>query len=346
MRHIFTKISQTKRKWNFHVTPLALLLFVQPLQAQNTNSFCVLELFTSEGCSSCPSGDNMLNTVVNSTDNNTTNNLFIALHVELWNYLGWNDPYSNSQYDDMFFGYYNNGNGISFANGSQFGTPLFVRNGQEGRNYSTATQTKQATAWVDLSFNELSGNQLKVNYALTGDLTNTEVRFFLVERGLVNYVSSGENAGSTLHHENVARDMEILPTTNVNGIVTFTVPSNADLEKMRVMAYIRKTNSSPWSREIVGANKGFKVGDYVGLDELEESVEIGMFPNPMNSFTTILSAENMIQIDVVNEIGGIVYTSTPNSNQTSIDLTSCNNGIYFVKVVTDKGTVTKKLVKM
>lgn len=346
MRHIFMKISQTKHKWNFYATSFALLLFTQPLQAQNTNSFCVLELFTSEGCSSCPSGDNMMNSVVNATDNGNANNLYISLHLELWNYLGWTDPYSNSQYDDMFFGYYNNGNGITFSGGNQFGTPLFVRNGMEGRNYSTATQTKQATAWVDLSFNELTTSQLKVNYALTGDLSNTEVRFFLVERGLVNYISSGENGGMTLQHENVARDMEVLPTSTANGIVTFTVPSNADTEKMRVMAYIRKTTSSPWSREIVGANKGFKVGDFSGINELEESVEIGMFPNPTNAVTNIICAENMTQIDVVNEIGEKVFTANPNSHQIAVDLTLVENGIYFVKVMTDKGLVTKKIIKI
>lgn len=346
MKHIFTPRKTTSKRWDFYIITFTFLLFSNQSYAQNTNSFCVLELFTSEGCSSCPSGDNMLNTVVNATDNNTTNNLYIALHIAYWNNLGWYDPYSNQQYDAMFFGYYNSGNGVTIANGSSFGTPFFVRNGEEGRNYSTATATKQATAWVDLSFNELSENQLKVDYTLTGDLINTEARFFLVERGLVNNVLSGENAGSTLQHENVARDMEIIATTNPSGTVTFTVPSNANVENMRVMAYIRKNENSPWSREIIGANKGFKVGQYVALNELEDVVETGIYPNPSNTVTSIVCAEKMDQISLMNEVGEVVYTATPNSTESTIDLSIIEAGIYFVKIETVKGIVTKKLVRL
>ena len=346
MKHFFTQKNTTRKRWNFYVIPFFILFLTIQTNAQTTNSFCVLELFTSEGCSSCPSGDNMLNNVVTATDNNTTNNLYIALHIAYWNNLGWVDPYSNQQYDDMFFGYYNGGNGVTIANGSSFGTPFFVRNGEEGRNYSTATSTKQATAWVDLNFNELTGNQLKVDYTLTGDLVNTEARFFLVERGLVNNVLAGENAGSTLHHENVARDMEIKTTTNASGTVTFTVPSNANVENMRVMAYIRKNENSPWNREIIGANKGFKVGQYVGLNELEDVVETSIYPNPTNATTSIVCAELMENITLTNELGEIVYTTTPNSNQAIIDLATFKTGIYFIQIKTTQGILTKKLVRL
>ncbi len=345
MKQIFTSLNFKTMKWNFMVLPLAICTF-GTLKAQTTNTFCVQELFTSEGCSSCPSGENVLNSAVNATDNTTTNNLYIALHVELWNYLGWTDPYSNSQYDDMFFGYDNSGVGITYASGNQFGTPLFVRNGLEGRNFSAPISAKQATAWVDLSFNELVGDQLKVNYALTGDLANTEARFFLVERGLVNHVTAGENAGATLHHENAARDMKILATTTANGTVTFTVPSNANIENMCVMAYIRKNISSPWSREIVGANKGFKVGQFVGLNELnQEAFETSVYPNPAKEQTTILCVEPMQQITVTNEMGEVVITANPNSNQSIVDVSSFSKGLYFVKIETDKGVVMKKVIK-
>lgn len=345
MKQFFTRITQLGKKGKLYFLPIVLITFSSPLKAQSTDSFCVLELFTSEGCSSCPGGDNMLNTVAISGESSTANNLYIALHIQYWNYLGWIDPYSNSQYDDMFFGYYNSGNGITFPSGNSFATPLFVRNGETGRNYSTSTLNKTATAFVELSFNEIVGNQLKVNYTLSGDLINTEARFFLVESSLVNTITAGENAGSTLHHENVSRDMEILPTINTTGTVTFAIPASSNREKMRVMAYIRKNEDTPWNREIIGANKGFKLGDFVEIQEIQDIVETNIYPNPSNSSTSILCVEKMEKVTLLDELGNILFMSTPSSNSLEIDLSTFEKGIYFVQIETAKGLVKNKIIK-
>lgn len=326
------------------LTILVNSIIIKPF-AQNTSSFCVIELFTSEGCSSCPSGDNMMNNAVNLTDDLENNNLYLSMHLVLWDYLGWTDPYGNQAHDDLFFGYYNGGNGISFAGGSSFGTPLFVRNGEQGRNYSTQVQSKTATAFVDLSFNNLTEDQLSVNYNLSGELQNAEVRFFLVERGLTNHVTAGENAGLTLDHENVVRDMEVLSTSPTNGTFTFSVPVDADLEKMRVMAYIRKTTSSPWSREIIGANKGFKVGDFVNLQEINAYIESNIYPNPFSEEIQILCAEEMKCIKISNQMGQIVLSANPHSFSETLVLTELENGIYYVQIETERGILVKKIKK-
>jgi hypothetical protein len=55
----------------------------------------VLELFTSQGCSSCPAADALLN----QTKQKSLDNVFtLSYHVDYWNYIGWEDPFSSSQY--------------------------------------------------------------------------------------------------------------------------------------------------------------------------------------------------------------------------------------------------------
>ncbi|HEY2720627.1 MAG TPA: DUF1223 domain-containing protein, partial [Chitinophagaceae bacterium] len=60
------------------------------------SSFAVLELFTSEGCSSCPPADRLLPQFANEN----SNIIPLSFHVDYWNNLGWKDPFSNSIFSD------------------------------------------------------------------------------------------------------------------------------------------------------------------------------------------------------------------------------------------------------
>jgi hypothetical protein len=139
--------------------------------------------------------------------------------------------------------------------------------------------------------------------------------------------------------------MEILSTTESNGTVTFTVPTNANMDKMRVMAYIQKVENSPWSRDIIGANKGFKLVDFVGITEIENTIETEMYPNPSTLSTTILCVEKMEKVTIFDDLGKIIFSKMPFTNQLDIDVSQFEKGIYFVQIETSKGIVKNKLIK-
>lgn len=64
------------------------------------DAFAVVELFTSEGCSSCPPADRLLGDFVDDARNNDKRIFALAFHVDYWNYLGWEDIYASSEFSD------------------------------------------------------------------------------------------------------------------------------------------------------------------------------------------------------------------------------------------------------
>src|ERR1700704_3504458 len=62
------------------------------------NSFAVVELFTSEGCNTCPPADKLLSEIITDARKNKKPIYAMEFHVDIWNRLGWKDPYSNFQF--------------------------------------------------------------------------------------------------------------------------------------------------------------------------------------------------------------------------------------------------------
>jgi len=77
------------------------------------------------------------------------------------------------------------------------------------------------------------------------------------------------------------------------------------------------------------------------LNELNE--EISIYPNPSNGKLFISTSELIKSIKVTNIIGKEIYSSN-NFNDNSIDLINFNNGVYFINLSTEKGTITKKII--
>lgn len=102
-----------------------------------------------------------------------------------------------------------------------------------------------------------------------------------------------------------------------------------------------------WSRntggcEFLQGTVTFTVGENgINLNQVAQDVDI--FPNPAGSIVTI-SSENIKKIEIINLRGQITYVKECNSNTINIDLSNCAKGIYFVKVITSKGTKVEKLI--
>ncbi|MFC2100547.1 DUF1223 domain-containing protein [Bacteroidota bacterium] len=327
---------------------ISLIVFIYGLLfssfAQNDSTFCVFELYTSEGCSSCPSADNVFNVAAENANNSINNHLYIAKHVTYWNYLGWTDPFGISSFDQEQTAYKNAG--VT----NVVGTPMIIRNGQTYIGYSGGIQSNNlnADAFIQLTFDTLKNNMVFVNYEVTGNTIGRSANFFLLESDLVSVVTAGENAGSTLHHNNVARRFisKTLDLTNLQGYVVFVLPPGCNHTKMRVVAFIRETSTM----KIKGATKGFSLFDMVSIEELNTSESIiEIYPNPANDKVNIYIEEVQPGSEIkicIYDIQGRNCSNDENYKLSnglfSFDIQHLKTGIYLMKIITSSGIILKE----
>jgi len=214
----------------------------------NDKSFIIIELFTSQGCSSCPAADKLLSNLMASNDRI----LALSFHVSYWNYLGWKDPYSKEEFTNRQRKY-------SRVMGlSRVYTPQMIINGQDefvGSNKKYAEQSlkealsKNTLHKIKLSLN-IEGKSIKGQYTLAGSTSGYMINLALVERDVSNIVPRGENSGRTLHHDNVVRSFKTIEAHNT-GEVSINLPSGIAIEKSIIIAYVQHSETL----KITGAAK-------------------------------------------------------------------------------------------
>ena len=192
-----------------HCLTSVLLLFVSTAASAETSerqaSFAsgdqrvaLIELYTSEGCSSCPPADRWLSKL--KDDSRLWKDFApIALHVDYWDYIGWRDRFARSEYSDRQRQYAVEG-GVSVVY-----TPGMFRDGKEWRDwrYDGAPASEEPGAG-DLAV-QVNGREVAVQFSPEQD-TNSEmtVHVALLGMNLETRVRAGENRGRTLRHDFVA----------------------------------------------------------------------------------------------------------------------------------------------
>lgn len=167
----------------------------------------LLELYTSEGCSSCPPADKWLSRL---DDKGWTSDRLIpiALHVDYWDYIGWKDRFANSAYTDRQH------RQAALNHSSFVYTPQVTLNGRDYRGWSSSRFTDDIAdinrstprADIKLSASSDSGKlAVKVNAHST---TKSSLYIALVENGLSSDVKAGENNGERLNHDHVVRSWQ------------------------------------------------------------------------------------------------------------------------------------------
>jgi hypothetical protein len=162
----------------------------------------LLELFTSEGCSSCPPADRLLPELA-KLDSNI---IPLSFHVDYWNRLGWEDPFSKSEYSDRQRTYAD-----QFHLESVY-TPQLVVNGEYelvGSNRTGAQSAikkallEQAAVQINITDVKMIDGLLQMTVESNGDLKKTDLLAALVQQHAVVGVGAGENSGAKLSHINV-----------------------------------------------------------------------------------------------------------------------------------------------
>jgi hypothetical protein len=227
-----------------------------PLHSPSPQSepFAVVELFTSEGCSSCPPADKLLKELVSEAQENHQNIYGLGFHVSYWNQLGWKDKFSDESYTERQKKY------AQTLPNTQVYTPQMIVNGINvfvGSNQKEAKKaiyqalSQKAEASIRLYGDlETASDLIQLKYDIQGAEAGLLLNVAIVEQELGSYVSKGENKGHLLHHENVVRSFKtIMLNGNGFGEVDLQLPEGIQLENVSIIAYLQH----PDTFKILGA---------------------------------------------------------------------------------------------
>lgn len=159
----------------------------------------LVELFSSEGCSSCPPADAWL-THLRTNPQLWKTFVPITFHVDYWNRLGWYDRFSSKVFTERQRNY------ASVWNTGTIYTPAFVRNGEEWRaDYSELNMSEKKVG--SLSARKIGSNKFEVSFSPVSIHSDWRVYGALLGNGLTTKVLAGENKGKTLRHNFVVLSM-------------------------------------------------------------------------------------------------------------------------------------------
>jgi hypothetical protein len=208
----------------------------------------LIELFTSQGCSSCPPADRLL-TELATGGVAGIDVIALSYHVDYWNYIGWTDPFSAGEWSARQRRY-----AVQLAGGRVY-TPQLVIDGvsecvgsdrREVEQRIVAAAERAPDAEIALSRDSDS------QFTVAADLPPTasgaaEVEVVLYETGLSTKVGRGENARRTLANDFVVRRLtplaKLAPGVPWRGAYTLTLDPSWRADRMGVAVLVRSTET-------------------------------------------------------------------------------------------------------
>jgi hypothetical protein len=218
-------------------------------------SAILVELFTSQGCSSCPPADELLGALDARLEANI---IALSFHVDYWNYIGWRDPYSSKRWSSRQKKY-----ARKISNGRGY-TPQLVVNGAGHAVGSRFPAIKNevekqyksfAKVFFEGEFELVDNAEVKVTIETSRpDKTPANLMVALYESGLQTSVTRGENQGQNLRNDFVVRDLQDLGVlaqgTNRQDAV-FAIDSDWQQANLGVVVFAQ----DPQSLRVVGAQR-------------------------------------------------------------------------------------------
>lgn len=214
----------------------------------DNNGFAVLELFTSEGCSSCPPADQLMGELEKQYRDQPV--YILSYHVDYWNNLGWKDTFSNAENSKRQQQY-------SQILHSQVYTPQLIINGKKEFVGSDRDAVENAihdalftsnSLKLDLSA-KISDKEIQINFKAAENNPHHQLLITLVEKKSSTSVQRGENEGRHLVHWQIVHQQHQISLKNSpEGTTSFKLPENF--------------NPNDW--EIIGMIQNMKTGEILG----------------------------------------------------------------------------------
>jgi hypothetical protein len=202
----------------------------------------LVELFTSEGCSSCPPADRLLIDIAAGQPYKNVDVITLGFHVDYWDHIGWRDRFSSSEFSKRQEEYAG-----KFKLDSIYTPQIIVDGdaqvvGNDSRAVGNAiTRSKGPKAEVRVG---VKGDKLSVTIEKLGEQKGSTVFLAVAESGLRSSVGSGENSGRMLEHASVVRELRKVGSigagqTAFTGELTLAVNSEWKSDRIRYVVLIR-----------------------------------------------------------------------------------------------------------
>jgi len=228
----------------------------------------IVELFTSEGCSSCPPADARLRELAQRQPIDGAEVIPLAFHVDYWDHLGWKDPFASKAFTDRQRAY-----AAAPGEGSLY-TPQMVVNGREAflgsdrakakRAIEAAAAARQPAARVEVTLTKRDAQPapLVARIAVPTEGVHGDLMLAITENGLETAVPRGENAGRKLRHDAVVRTLQKVAAVTDQREPRFETDVSLELDErwdrrhLRAVVFIQ----DPDTRRITAAGAA-RIGD-------------------------------------------------------------------------------------
>lgn len=227
------------------LTSFTIKEFFQNQQDNNEqNGFVVLELFTSQGCSSCPPADVVLGEYA-AQDN--PNIIPLAFHVDYWNYIGWKDPFSKAEFTNRQHNY------ASLLNAQGNYTPQLVINGKhelvgsyknEIKNFVKEELALKNKYTISIKSAIVDQNVLTIDYETDVAAASNIVNVALVKKKEFTSIKRGENRGLNQTNYNIVYDFKSNAIhTKSNNKSSFKFNPDWQKDEFIAVAYVQNTKT-------------------------------------------------------------------------------------------------------
>ena len=236
------------------MTSLILLLgALTAIPADTARIPVLVELFTSEGCSSCPPADTLLMQLDRDQPIPGAEVIVLSQHVDYWNYLGWKDPFSSKEFSQRQERY-----ALALGGEGPY-TPQMVVDGRSEFNGTDVRQARDAIsraardpkASVTLTLSP-APEGVRVQIHASGVRGKADVMLAVTESKLSNQVTRGENSGHTLSHSGVVRHLSLIGTANKADFTadqTMVLDPSWNRQNLRIVVFLQERSG----RRVVGA---------------------------------------------------------------------------------------------
>ena len=221
---------------------------IKPARAKTEPVLVLAELFTSEGCSSCPPADHLLETLLKQQPISSVHVVALSEHVTYWDHQGWKDPFASEQFTNRQKSY-----GLGFSLDSIYTPQLVIDGVSEAvgsderdirRLLINAAKTPKLPLTVEAWIKDGALSMTASGPGLANADKDTELWWAVTEDDLVVKVMRGENASRTLRHSGVVR---LLRSTKLDKAIArpaVVLPGPWERpDKLRVVAFVQSSKT-------------------------------------------------------------------------------------------------------
>ena len=226
----------------FSAAPLMSADFMQ-LQSGSAQ-ITLVELYTSEGCSSCPPAESWL-TRLKDSPRLWKDFVPVAFHVDYWDYLGWRDSFASKEYSERQRAY------ASHWRSRSVYTPAFVLDGKEWRGWSSLDEPTRGSVQTagKLTARSEDGRRWRLRFEPAASSPSLAFDFHaaLLGSDLISDVKAGENRGRKLSHDFVVLALtEVAAVAESNaftGLITLKSALTVSSGRLALAAWVTPRHS-------------------------------------------------------------------------------------------------------